>query len=83
MLMRALESSRRPAVPPEEFLLPPDGPFALLFVRSRTISSSTDAQNTPQAEPSKPTATDVHTTGQDGASSNPIQNEDLDWENDD
>jgi hypothetical protein len=80
MLQRALESSRRFPVPSETFSLPADGPFAFLFVRSKHVRLELDPslKDTP-----KPTATDVHTTGNDGASPNPIQNEDLDWENDD
>jgi hypothetical protein len=82
MLTRALESSRRPAVPKEAFPLPADGPFAFLFVRTRCAVRGDDDPEEPPKEP-KPTATDAHTTGHDGASPNPLQNEELDWENDD
>ncbi len=83
MLTRALESSRRSSVPPEVFPLS-NGPFAFLFVRSKCVEQrKDDPQQDPPKEPPKPTATDVHTTGSDGATPNPIENEELDWENDD
>jgi hypothetical protein len=83
MLTRALESSRRSPVPPDEFPLPVDGPFAFLFVHSKVVALREDDPKDPPKDPPKPTATDVHTTGHDGAEPNPLQNEDLDWENDD
>lgn len=80
MYTRALESSRRPPLPPEAFLLPDDGPFAFLFVRSKLVTLR--EEDSPKEAP-KPTATDAHTTGHDGANPNPLQNEEMDWENDD
>lgn len=84
MYTRALESSRRPPLPPEAFSFPDDGPFAFLFVRSKQAAVwGEDPPKDPPKEPPRPTATDAHTTGHDGADPNPLHNEEMDWENDD
>ena len=84
MRTRALEASRDAPIPLEVFPLPVDGPFALLFVCSKSVTLPEEEPSDDQPKtPPKPTITDAHTTGHDGANPNPFQNEDLDWENDD
>jgi len=84
MRIRALESSRRPPVPEETFPIPADGPFALLFLRTRIIGERLNEDEEPESKPKpKPTATEATTTGKDEVNPNPAQNEEIDWEYDD